>query len=372
MSTPIYSSGTAAPRLTAQRTGISADDFMAILRHLSEAAREVPMNRRLAQVKNSIQSDSSMASSRFHVLLARLESTLRSTQGWIGAASVLVCLGTLRLARALLLTHLVACFWCGCRAKTGAEAGKVDKCTLVHWALTNMIIQLRGIRQEQTCRQRVLGDFLNRNRISTVLSTRLKRYLARSHPQEIRESNIELLRRDSTEILVDLHEEMRLPVLSAHPFFDSLRTNHPHLVRELCHEALQPMLKSPEDIVFCAGEASSRMFFVVSGHVQYMARIPSRDVDPRRPESITTLVRRTLQGGQWLSEAALWTAWIHRGELRPITDCLFFALEASGFARVISSHQSAHIFAAAYARKFVDGLNRSPQSDLAEAAPVDQ
>jgi len=106
------------------------------------------------------------------------------------------------------------------------------------------------------------------------------------------------------------------------------------------------------------------MYFVANGNLQYTIN-QQRDADPRKmPE----MVRRMLYGGQWLSEAALWTSWVHRGELRVVTDSLLLALDASGFARVISSHKAAHLLAAAYARKFVESLNRGPQTDLTEPA----
>jgi len=213
-----------------------------------------------------------------------------------------------------------------------------------------------------------MREFLSRQRISSTLSIRVRRHVDRCQPQQVRESNAESLRRLSTELLVDLLEEMRVPPLSAHPFFVPLRTKFPHLVRELCHEALQPILKSPDDIVFSVNEACSKMYVIISGHAQYIANIHPRDAGPGGQ----TQTRRTLHGGQWVSEAALWTSWVHRGELRAVTDCLLFAVDASGFASVISNHKSAHQFAASYARKFVEGLNRGIQTDLVEAASVDQ
>merc|ERR1712224_223009 len=116
-----------------------------------------------------------------------------------------------------------------------------------------MIIQLQGLRQEKNARHRAVGDFLGKHRVSVPLATRVRKYADRSQPKQIDDANIESLCRSCTELLVDLHEEMRIPVLSVHPFFVSLRVKHPHLVRELCYEALEPMLKSPDELVFGIG-----------------------------------------------------------------------------------------------------------------------
>ncbi|CAE8711022.1 unnamed protein product, partial [Polarella glacialis] len=138
------------------------------------------------------------------------------------------------------------------------------------------------------------------------------------------------------------------------------------LLKELCRDALVPVLVLPEQLVFTVGESCGMMYIVVNGMAQYTAQLPAG-----RGGGHPTLVRRVLQGGQWLSEAALWTGWVHRGELRTLSECLFFGLDAAKFAKVISSHKSVHSCAAGYARKFVEGLNSSVQSDITEAGPVD-
>jgi len=246
--------------------------------------------------------------------------------------------------------------------------GRVDKVTALHWSLTSMLVQLQGLRQEKASRRGVVRAFLSRHRISSALSIRVRRYIDHSQPQQVRESNAEMLRHASMELLVDLLEEMRVPALSLHPFFVNLRCKHPHLVRELCYEALEPILKIPEEVVFCAGEACTKMYVIISGVAQYTGHFLLRDTPPGTSPQLN---RRRLHSGEWLSEAALWTGWVHRGELRTLSHCLLFALDASGFARVISSHKSAHAFAAGYARKFVEGLNRGLQTDLVEAGVVD-
>ena len=70
---------------------------------------------------------------------------------------------------------------------------------------------------------------------------------------------------------------------------------------------------------------------IQNGRAQYAAQLP-----PPRDAPVGTAgtqVRKALGSGQWLSEAALWTGWVHRGELRTLCDCLFFGLEAAWFAR---------------------------------------
>lgn len=356
-----------------ERSGVHADDFVAILRHLSDAA-----SREASSASSRLARCRAVAGQGFLLddapgyltcMLARVELLFKGVQDLINFISFCLCLVVLKVALRVVGFRRSCRHMC-CRMR---EDGKVDGLTSLQWRLTSTIMQLQGLCAEHAQRSRELADFLARHRISVALATRVKKYVDRSLPHQIRESNIEGMRRISTQLLVDLHEEMRVPALSVHPFFVNLRAKHPHLVRELYQEALEPMLRSTDEMVFCAGEACCQMYFVVSGHVLYTGNI--KETDPQKTadgQYAVTQIRRTLHGGQWLSEAALWTGWVHRGELRVVADCFLFALSAAGFARVISSHKSAHVFAAGYARKFVETLNRGPQTDLVEAAPVDQ
>jgi len=375
------------------RTCISADDFVVMLRHLAEAhSREtsstrsrapraaVSQQRAVSAVpsgsagsanQDGAQQQTTPALWRAQLVRARLENAVQDVLDFISSVSVLLCLGALKLTlRIVRVSQTIAHLFERGFGGTSSSDGQVNKLTSVHWTVTSMIIQLQGLRLEMMSREKVVNDFISRHQISLPLSARVKQYVSKSQPQQICEANVEALRRLSMDLLLDLGEEMRVPAPSTHPFFISLRSKHPHLVRELCQEALQPMLKCPEEMVFFAGEQCSQMYFVANGNLQYTMSQP-REQDARRPQDAAYL-RRTLSSGQWLSEAALWTSWVHRGELRVITDSFLFALDASGFARVISSHKVAHVLAASYARKFVETLNRGPQTDLMDAAPVDQ
>eukprot|EP00928_Gymnodinium_smaydae_P081630 TRINITY_DN65110_c0_g1_i1.p1 TRINITY_DN65110_c0_g1~~TRINITY_DN65110_c0_g1_i1.p1 ORF type:complete len:358 (+),score=53.19 TRINITY_DN65110_c0_g1_i1:95-1168(+) len=339
------------------RNGILADDFLEMLRHLSDAAlRDASQGRRGKGGRIAIERSLLQRNGRYILaVFALFERAAKAVQDLMTTIAVLTCIFLLKVGLRVVEVQRACC--CCCRSTHG---GFVDRFTSLQWSLMNMIMQLKGVKQEKIESHAVVAECLGKHRISMALTTRVRKYLDRSQPQMIREYNVETLRQLSTELIVDLHEEMRVPALSAHPFFVSLRVKHPHLVWELYHDALEPMLCFPDAFVFSAGEACSYMYFIISGHVLYNGQVKA-----------LTPIRRTLHGGQWLSEAALWTGWVHRGDLRIVTDCLLFALGAAGFARVISSHKSAHVFAAGYARKFVESLNRGPQTDLTEAAPVD-
>lgn len=361
------------------RSEVSADNFVAMLRHLAEA------HMREAKLINALlfqRSSSSWASvqrgrhprlwqkpstpvSRFQVLRARFEGALQDIQEFFASVSYGLCLVLLKCAHRL--NHTTTHIWHS--LGRGSNDGNVRTLTSLHWSLTCMTIQLQGLRHERSQRQRAVGDFVKRHHISVALATRVKRYIKRSQPQQIREDNVDSLRMCLAELLTDLQLELRTPTLSAHPFFCSLQAGHPHLVRELSQQALLPLLKFPDEIVFSAHTVCERMYFIVSGYVQYTI---DASADERKASDSWAVSRRTLHGGQWLGEAALWTSWVHCGELKVITDSLLFVLDATGFARVISAHKVAHDMARRYAKKFVEQLNGFPQSDLVDTVALDQ
>eukprot|EP00932_Pfiesteria_piscicida_P011897 SRR837773.23152.p1 GENE.SRR837773.23152~~SRR837773.23152.p1 ORF type:complete len:360 (-),score=83.37 SRR837773.23152:16-1068(-) len=330
--------------------GVGSDEFMVMLQHLTEASNAIVQAKKEPVVPLG----------RCRRLVARLECAAHGLAEVFTSAAVFLCLGVLNiLLKMIALNHSLPFLrWC-----RSPKPGEVDRLTSVHWTVANLLVQLQAQQREKGKRQKLVREFLGRHGISSVLSIRVHRHLDRTQPERVRD-NAEQLRTLAAELMMDLLEELHVPPFAAHPFFVNLRSKHPHLVRELCHEALHPLLKAPDDVIFMAGEVCSKMYVIISGHVQYSATVPQRDAPAG---AMPTIVKRTLRGGQWLSEAALWTSWVHRGELRAVTDCLLFALDASGFARVISSHKSAHNYAAAYARKFVEGLNRGLQTDLVEA-----
>eukprot|EP00405_Crypthecodinium_cohnii_P033630 CAMPEP_0206532502 /NCGR_PEP_ID=MMETSP0325_2-20121206/4421_1 /ASSEMBLY_ACC=CAM_ASM_000347 /TAXON_ID=2866 /ORGANISM="Crypthecodinium cohnii, Strain Seligo" /LENGTH=337 /DNA_ID=CAMNT_0054028993 /DNA_START=28 /DNA_END=1038 /DNA_ORIENTATION=- len=328
--------------------GVGSDEFLVMLKHLTEASSSPSR----ALVADSQRMDRAIARP-FRYLWSNMWCLLRACQDFLAWVSICLTLfvvhSQIKLA---LLCHALTCCRCSERA------GEVGCCSIMHWNMIAALVNLKTYTKERAREQQAVSAFLSKRRISATLCLRVRAHVDRARPERVTEDNADQIRRAAAELMIDLLEEMFVPPFSSHPFFVNLRGKHPHLVKELCQEALQPLLKAPDDVIFTAGEVCSKMYVIISGHVQYCATVPQRDAPPGSPPAI---VKRTLRGGQWLSEAALWTGWVHRGELRAVTDSLLFALDAAGFARVISSHKSAHTYAAAYARKFVEGLNRGLQ-----------
>ncbi|CAE7876343.1 HSPA4 [Symbiodinium sp. KB8] len=354
-------------RASACRTGTAGDDFVVILRHLADPAslpQQRFMENRVARAErrgpNGAESKYYQGETFGQLYNASLQRIFKFMQDILQDAVVFVAIGAMKsfLVLFTILHFFFSCLFCF------RGAHKIGLLTRRHWALSNLVYQLRTLWKERKVQRQIAADFLRRHQTPQLLSIRVQRHVDWLQLHQFRPRDPEKARRNAMTLVTEIMEEMSAPPLIEHPFFRSFRHKHPKLLNQLCCEALVPVFHCSPEVVFTVGESCSMMYVIISGQSQYAAQLPPpRDSPAGTPG---TQVRKTLQSGQWLSEAALWTGWVHRGELRTLCDCLFFGLEAGRFARVISSQKSAHAFAASYARKFVEGLNRSIQSDITE------
>merc|ERR1711879_522021 len=68
----------------------------------------------------------------------------------------------------------------------------------------------------------------------------------------------------------------------------------------------------------------------------------------------------------WVCEAALWTNWIHRGQLTAITDCRLYALDCKKFQDIASSFEHHAFDPKKYAVEFVKDLSACPLSEITD------
>jgi len=124
---------------------------------------------------------------------ARSECATQDIHDWFGSIAMLVCVCVLSVVQRLVRLGQSTVCSCG-RARTD---GQVSRLTSLDWWVTNMIIQLQCLRVESTRNQQDVADFLDRHRISTTLSARVKKYIGCSQPQLLKERTFICSRRFS-------------------------------------------------------------------------------------------------------------------------------------------------------------------------------
>merc|ERR1712176_1323375 len=116
-------------------------------------------------------------------------------------------------------------------------------------------------------------------------------------------------------------------------------------MRRVCHRAASTWKVSLGDIIFNCGEVPSppQMYVVVSGALRY------------------TLIDghgATVLEGQWVSEATLWTRWVHCGMLTAACDCRLYSINADEFQGISVQFQHSGFQPSDYAADFVKALDQ--------------
>lgn len=192
----------------------------------------------------------------------------------------------------------------------------------------------------------IFHRYCRENGIEKDLFNRVLRYLQYAYgvkSRRIRKTDVELFKLLSEPLRYELQMQLYLPHLASHKLLDRLSKKDTSAMLRICHDALSELVFAREDIIFCAGEAAKHMLFVVDGQVLYRMR--------------STDERSMLHKSSWLSEACLWTAWLHVGTLTGSTECELLALDAISFGTIVREFPQTFGRVKAYAKRFVDHLN---------------
>eukprot|EP00747_Dinoflagellata_sp_TGD_P069297 gnl/TRDRNA2_/TRDRNA2_156074_c1_seq2.p1 gnl/TRDRNA2_/TRDRNA2_156074_c1~~gnl/TRDRNA2_/TRDRNA2_156074_c1_seq2.p1 ORF type:complete len:773 (-),score=152.04 gnl/TRDRNA2_/TRDRNA2_156074_c1_seq2:95-2413(-) len=213
--------------------------------------------------------------------------------------------------------------------------------------LTSNMTQGYIIGGSQARQMATLRKYLKQNNISSQLSLRLQRSAKHAVSGELTQDSVELLQVVSEPLRVEMHFEMYKQVLCQHPFFNEYTTECPQVMRRVCHYAMSTLLLSKGDILFSNGDVNPtpKMYFIFCGHLEYDN--PHMD----NPATVHT--------NQYLSEAALWTHWKHRGTLMALDDCKIAMMDAKKFQEIATKNKiksAADFNPKLYASEFVKGL----------------
>jgi hypothetical protein len=230
-------------------------------------------------------------------------------------------------------------------------------------SVTSSMTQLYMITSQQAAHFRVLRKYLEVHNISQALVSRVHLNAKRALAEEqlkVPESSVELLRLVSEPLREQLHAEVYGPTLSAHPFFNHIQEQCSHAIHQLCHTAISEMSFSQDDVLFSRGDISScpKMLFVTGGELAYFSQEMSR---PHR-----------VMPGDWACEAALWTEWIHHGQLLAKSSCGLVGLGAQEFQEVMFQSHTTGLELKTYAVGFLKLINANyrTRSDLGTSIDV--
>merc|ERR1711879_505062 len=134
-----------------------------------------------------------------------------------------------------------------------------------------------------------------------------------------------------------LKEELKYgslaPYLRLHPLMNELGEHGKVITKSLGATSL-----ARGDFFFQCGEAGLLMLFITDGKLLYTKGEPLDASIPMNAHSILAIERHAVGECEWISEAVLWTTWVHLGDLEAQTEAQTVTIEAHAFGKAVRSH----------------------------------
>jgi hypothetical protein len=274
-------------------------------------------------------------------------------------------------------------------------------------SITNTMNHLRSMKTSENREFLRLNAYFRRHGISVGLSVRVKKHLDHYINQKAnhqKEQDIPLLGMLSEPLKVELHYEVFAPLVRQHPLFEAYEADYTVSVTRICHKAIEEISISTGDVLFSRGEICSQMYFMKSGKMRYVLGETSREGPPlaeddglvRGPsskrytaaseasESYYLSKGCSSQGSppftedagvgtlhdvgedDWMSEAALWSYWIHHGQAAAKNQCTLIALVVDRFLQAVKHNSSSIVSPSHYAAIFINHYNNEDMNKLTD------
>lgn len=192
-----------------------------------------------------------------------------------------------------------------------------------------------------------MRQFLSQNHVAHKLCVRVmtqveNRAAASTH---LLEENVKALDLLTPSLCRELIVEIRRPTLVTHPLFQLWGEVNVKAVAELCEKAVGIKAVAPKEEVFTVGSQGAEAYCVMRGRLTYAQR-------PGFLFHVYSTKTFTIHDKAWLCEGALWSKWIHVGDLTAVTHCSLLSLDAVRLAEVMNTEVSIRTLTSSYARNF--------------------
>lgn len=222
--------------------------------------------------------------------------------------------------------------------------------------ITSAVMQLRSMRSAKSKQLWLLRRYLAQCNVPTPLAVRINNYCDYAwgaHEMRLQERNIQILTLLSQSLRAELKAAIYEPRISKHPFFVLLSKVAPLTTRTLCSSAVSRIEVGRSDQLFAYGDTADKMYFISMGELVYF-----RHDLVDESEVLTT--------DSWFCEPVLWTFWTYQGTLQSKIESVLSAVDAEKFGEIVQSNYDSRSEAAAYAKGFIQGLNRIDATKLSD------
>jgi len=236
-------------------------------------------------------------------------------------------------------------------------------CALVSFStfisgITGALMHIKAMDANKSKKFWMLRRFLKEANLHVPLAIRIQQYcenMYASHEALVQESQVEVLTLLPPRLVNELHTAIFSPRISIHPLFLILFKIDAGTMGKLCNSGLTRKALKRGEALFVAGESGCRMIFISSGQLHYCQQV--KDSCDYEEE---------VRGPSWVSEVPLFTQWTYLGSITATAASDVVSLTSDSLTEVLSQSREAWAEACAYAKGFVQGLNRTDISHLTD------
>eukprot|EP00931_Biecheleriopsis_adriatica_P098134 TRINITY_DN7202_c0_g1_i1.p1 TRINITY_DN7202_c0_g1~~TRINITY_DN7202_c0_g1_i1.p1 ORF type:complete len:656 (-),score=111.43 TRINITY_DN7202_c0_g1_i1:69-2036(-) len=218
-------------------------------------------------------------------------------------------------------------------------------------SVTTSMTQLRNFSSDKTKNFWLLRRYLKENSINLTLRDRVLRY-AEHQADKVKGKTV----KDKVSLLASLSDQLKReiasslfsPIVADHPLFNHLLQHMPKIFQRICNDAMRTYSVADSEYVFRANEEASYMYFLKSGHYEYMLA--------------GTVREPALSVNEWVCEAVLWATWRYRGDLTSLVEGDLLLIIPDNFAGAMRLHPRPWHFGRLYASKLISHLNNMTQA----------
>jgi len=223
-------------------------------------------------------------------------------------------------------------------------------------SITNAMMHLRKVSEDSTRQKLRAHRYIAERRVSVTLSEKIRGFLqvhgyVAPVSRLLREADVLAFKNLPESMLVSLRHEVHGHKLVHHPLFAEIEGCDLSAMLNICN-ALEEVTLVPKQELFREQAEAAHIFCIIQGCANY---IPScQDF-----KKIKIAVRH------FLSEAALWTLWHHRGTLEATTCCNVVAMKSQGFQKSMANSVLMPILQS-YARRYMEELTLYVDRDFGD------
>jgi len=217
-------------------------------------------------------------------------------------------------------------------------------------SIANSMAALRKTTAEYADARKNLVQFLQENRVSPNLSSRIESVVTKQHEnlrksKRLHEPAVSLLNLLPQSLKEQMHIELYQHIIVRHPLLGTIGSDHERTLIKLCDVAMcQESLQSGQEL-FAYGNEAEKVYFVVSGKLSYFeGPVPS-------PQN-----REEVMAGAIVCDQVMWMQWVHQGQMTAVQPCTLANLNGACFRNIIAQRPAVHALCCRFAESYFEDI----------------